>query len=203
MRILSFLSLIFFVWSCSSNSPSNSNSNVNRSEPKQERVLYLIRHGKSDHLDTSLTDFERHLSKKGKQASNLMGQKLMQRGLIPDRILISPSKRTKSTAKRIARALNFEKDSIVHDSTLYRCKTQELISAIRSLDPKYKSVIIVGHNPSTIQVANHFQKDTIFTSVPTTGIIAIKFESYSWENLGHKQGKFMFFDYPKRYKVVE
>jgi len=201
MRILFFLSVVFFVWSCTSNSTPN--SGVTRSEPKQERTLYLIRHAKSSHLDTSATDFERHLSKKGKQASNLMGEKLMQRGLIPDRIVISPSKRTKSTAKRIARALNFEKDSIVHDSTLYRCKTQELITAIRGLDARYKDVIIVGHNPSTIQAANHFQKDTIFTSVPTTGIIAIKFQADSWENLGHKQGKFMFFDYPKRYKIKE
>lgn len=165
-----------------------------------KRTLYLIRHAKSSHIDTILVDFDRPLIKKGKTAAKLMGQKLMQRGVLLDKMLISPAKRCKSTAKRIAKALTFEKDSIVKDTSLYKCKTQQLIAAIRDLGPQYKSVAIVAHNPSIIQTANHFQKDTIFTSVPTGGIIALEFKADSWQNLGHKQGSFLFFDFPKRYK---
>ncbi len=201
MRIILSFIAIGLIWSCAS--PSADPNATTSSEPKEKRTLYLIRHAKSSHLDTSATDFERHLAKKGKAAANLMGEKLMQRGIIPDKILISPAKRSKSTAKRVARALNFAKDSIVHDTTLYKCKTQALIAAIKGLDARYKNVIIIGHNPSTIQAANHFQKDTIFTAVPTAGVIGIQFEADSWAKLGNKEGKFLFFDYPKRYANEE
>lgn len=169
------------------------------SESQISRTLYLVRHAKSSKID-SIIDFDQPLVKKGKVSARLMGEKLMHRGIVLDKMIISPAKRCKSTAKKIAKALTFEKDSIVKDTTLYKCKTQQLIAAIRSLGPQYKSVAIVGHNPSMIQTANHFQKDTIFTSVPTTGVIAIEFKADSWKNLGHKQGSFLFFDYPKRYK---
>ena len=197
MRIFIFLSALVFLFSC--NNEKNTTGDVN-STPKEPRTIYLIRHAKSSHKDTSLTDFDRPLMKKGKAAAVLMGEKLMNRGIILDKMIISPSKRTKSTAKRIAKGLTFEKDSIQHDTIIYKCKTQELISIIRNVDPEYKSVAIIGHNPSTIQAANHFQKDTIFTAVPTCGVIAIRFESASWSNLGHKEGKFLFFDCPKNYK---
>ncbi|MCH2022817.1 MAG: histidine phosphatase family protein [Saprospiraceae bacterium] len=192
----------FFVIICAlSCTPDSHNSDTEYiSNSTDTRTLYLIRHSKSSHSDSSKIDFDRLLLKKGKEDASLMGEKLMQRGVILDKIIISPSKRTKTTAKRIAKKLNFEKDSIQHDTILYLCKTNEYISVIKNINPNFKSVAIIGHNPSTIQVANHFQKDTIFTSVPTTGIIAIEFKSDSWFTIGHKQGKFLFFDCPKNYK---
>jgi phosphohistidine phosphatase len=196
MRIFIFLSALIILFGCNNN---QNNVHVD-SEPKESRTIYLIRHAKSSHGDTSLTDFERPLVKKGKAAAVLIGEKLMNRGIVLDKMVISPAKRSKSTAKRIAKGLTFEKDSIQHDTIIYKCKTQELISIIRNLAPQYKSVAIIGHNPSTIQAANHFQKDTIFTAVPTCGVIAIRFESASWAKLGHKEGKFLFFDCPKNYK---
>ena len=196
MKQLFFFLFLFVICGCKPSTEPASSSQVS----SIKRTLYLIRHAKSSHADTILSDFDRPLIKKGKMASKVMGQQLMHRGILLDKMLISPAKRCKSTAKRIAKALSFEKDSIVKDTSLYKCKTQQLITTIRQLPPQYKSVAIVAHNPSLIQTANHFQKDTIFTAVPTAGIIALEFKADSWQNLGHKQGVFLFFDYPKRHK---
>lgn len=182
------------IWGCSSNNKATSG------KPKEKRILYLIRHAKSSHKKDSLADVERPLSNRGKDDAVLMGMELLKQGITLDKMVISHSKRTKSTAKRLGKVLHFEKDSIQKDSSLYRCKTQALVTVIRNLGAGYKSVAIIGHNPSIIQAANHFQKDTIFTSVPTCGIIAIEFESDSWEHLGNKEGTFLFFDYPKKHK---
>lgn len=192
MKCLLALFVLVVIMSCGSNTLPQ--------EAKETRTLYLIRHAKSSHSDTSLADFDRPLSKKGKAAAELMGNKMLERGVFFDAMIVSPSKRTKSTAKRVGRVVEFVKDSIQHDSTLYRCRTQALIAAVHGIDKNLKRVAIVGHNPSTIQAANHFQKDTIFTEVPTGGIIAIEFKSNSWAELGNKTGKYRFFEYPKLYK---
>lgn len=193
MRTLLLL-IIGSIWGCSYNTSSQNKGK------KETRRLYLIRHAKSSHKNDSLEDIDRPLNDRGKSDAILIGKELFKRGVTFDKVVISPSKRTKSTAKRIMKGVNFEKDSIERDSSIYRCRTQVLISKIRNLHPRYKSVAVIGHNPATIQAANHFQKDTIFTGVPTCGVIAIEFESNSWENLGNKEGRYVFFDYPKKYK---
>lgn len=201
MKTQCLILLVVLLASCQSNLLESGQNSA--AKPKEKRSLYLIRHAKSSHKDDSLADFDRPLNDRGKGDAKLMGEMLFERGIVLDKMLISPSKRTKSTAKRLAKELHFEKDSIVLDTNLYRCKTQALLAAIRNLDVQYKQVAIVGHNPSIIQIANHFQKDTIFTDVPTCGIIAIDFESTGWKYLGNKEGKYAFFDCPKRHKTKE
>lgn len=192
-----FISLsISCLWSCTS-----STINENNSVPKEERTLYLIRHSKVDDKDSLATDFEKHISKEGKEDAKLIGDKMLQRGIVLDKMLSSSAKRAESTSKRFAITLNFGEENVEHDTILYKARTQDLIDVIRNLDPKFKSVAIVGHNPSMIQAANHFQKDTIFMEIPTSGVVAIQFNSNSWQYLGHKDGKFLFFEYPKLYDV--
>ena len=198
MKWLFLLLVAMALTSCGSNT-----SSANNAATKEVRTLYLVRHAKSSHDDPTLEDIDRPLNKRGKSDAKLMGEILYDKGVRIDNMLISPSKRTRSTAKRLAKQLDYDKDKIQIDSTIYRCRTQALLAAIRSVDNQYKSLMVIGHNPSTIQVANHFQKDTIFTEVPTCGIVAIEFEGASWETLGHKEGDFKFFDYPKKYKVVD
>lgn len=176
--------------------------NSNNKNQGNSKTLYLIRHAKSSHKDATLADIERPLNSRGKSDAVLMGTKLLEKnpsGI--DAIVISPSKRTKSTAKRIAKLFDFDKDAIQKDSALYRCPTRVLIAAVQDLDDKHDKVIMIGHNPSIIQTANYFQKDTIFMDVPTCGIIAIKFNGGSWKDFTHKSGTFQFFDYPKKHRV--
>ncbi|BDS12280.1 SixA phosphatase family protein [Aureispira anguillae] len=195
MKKIFILVVIVLIGSC------NFNTQMEEARGMEKRRLYLIRHAKSSHKDVSLADFDRPLNDRGKSDTKLIGAELVKRGIVWDKLIISPSKRTKSTAKRLAKALRFERDSIRQDMALYRCKTQALIRTIQDLDPQDKAVAIIGHNPSIIQAANHFQKDTIFTEIPTCGLVVIEFESNGWKYLGNKSGNYLFFDYPKKYKA--
>jgi|GEM_PF-165579 len=189
--------LLLFCVSCGSSS-----SHLTEGEQGNSKTLYLIRHAKSSHKDEKLADIERPLNSRGKSDAVLMGTKLLE--YIPngiDAMVISPSKRTKSTAKRIAKLFDLDKDKIEGDSALYRCPTRVLIAAVQDLDDQHDKVIMIGHNPSIIQTANYFQKDTIFMDVPTCGIIAIEFDGDSWKDFTHKSGTFRFFDYPKKHRA--
>lgn len=170
---------------------------------KEDRVLYLIRHSKVSNKDSLLTSFDKHISKEGKADIRLIANQLIQRGVLLDKIISSPAKRTKSTTKRLAEVLKIGQEKIVLDTILFEAKTPDLIAVIKNLNPEYKQVAIVGHNPSIIQAANHFQKDTIFIEIPTSGLVAIQFNSNTWKYLGNKDGQFLFFEYPKLYKKEE
>ena len=58
--------------------------------------LYLMRHAKSSWKDSSLSDHQRPLNKRGKKAAPLMGSILNQQELIPDIILCSTAKRARA-----------------------------------------------------------------------------------------------------------
>ncbi|MBE0617968.1 MAG: histidine phosphatase family protein, partial [Proteobacteria bacterium] len=81
--------------------------------------LTLVRHAKSGHKDGSLPDFERPLSRRGKEDAPEMGRRLAARGVLPDALVTSPAKRARKTAEKIARALDFPEEAIREDSRVY------------------------------------------------------------------------------------
>lgn len=160
-----------------------------------KRLLLLLRHSK-DSNKKKYSNYKRPLTSKGEEQAQYIGEYLQAKGIKLDCILSSSAVRAKSTAKIVANALDYPIASISLDSALYKCKTQQLIKAIQKLDDSCKKVLVVGHNPSIIQTANHFQRDTIFTAVPKSGLIGIEFSNYSWSVLGHQEGEYQFFTYP-------
>jgi phosphohistidine phosphatase len=191
MKLLILLLTVVFAWNCSSSvQPKN----------KETRRLYLIRHAKSSHKDGNLEDIDRPLNDRGEKDAILIGKELSKKGVNCDKVLVSSSTRTRLTAKYLLKEIGFEENKIEYDRNIYRTSTENMISIINNVDPQDKDVAIIGHNPTTYQVANHFQKDTLFKDIPTCAVIAIEFEADSWEEIKAKKGKLLFFDYPKKYK---
>lgn len=167
-------------------------------DPKQRRVLLLMRHAKAEGYDKP--DFERGLKDRGKQDAQLMANVLAAKGIQPDYILSSASKRTLATAKRVTKVWDLPFVSVVRDSQLYHCTSRVLIDAVQAVPADHKVVLLIGHNPSIIEAANHFQRDTIFMQVPTSGIVAIEFYGETWKEARHHRSRLLFYDYPKLHK---
>jgi phosphohistidine phosphatase len=164
----------------------------NEQDPSDKRLLLLLRHSK-DSKKKKYSNFARPLTKGGRADAQAIGEYLQESGIQPDCIVSSAAKRAQETAQLVAEELGYPSSSILLDTSLYKCKTRILIEAIQALDDSCRQVLVVGHNPSTIQTANHFQRDTIFTEVPKSGLIGIEFVEGSWSVLGHKEGAFRFF----------
>ncbi len=163
---------------------------------KEKRFLWLMRHSKASDKE-KYEDLLRPLTKKGEKQARKIGAYIKAQGKTVDCILSSSATRNKETALLVAKELGYPTEKIRIDSSLYKCKTRVLIEAIKSLPDSCREVLVIGHNPSTIQAANHFQRDTIFTDVPTSGLIGIKFSEQRWSIVGHKEGKFDFFTHPR------
>ena len=161
------------------------------------KTLYLIRHAKSSWKDSALDDIERPLNKRGKRDAPFMGEVLKEKVVAPDVVFSSPAKRASKTAQIITELIGYPKKDIIFTEEIYEASSHELLEFINSLDNKYNSVMIFGHNPGFTMLNNFLSKQYI-DNIPTCGIVALEFNN-SWKEIEKNSAKMLFFDYPKRY----
>ena len=164
------------------------------------KTIYLVRHAKSSHDNPDLVDFDRPLAKRGHSDAKLMAAVLKRKGISPEIIISSPSKRTQQTSTYFIDALYKNYKKIDLDSNLYRCTPATLVHQLSKLNDSKNSVMVFGHNPATTKAANYFQEDTLFQNVPTCGIVAIEINVDSWSKIQKVKGTLAFFEYPKKHQ---
>lgn len=164
------------------------------------RTLYLVRHGKSSWDEPSLGDQERPLAKRGKHDAPLMGKMLAKRKEIPQLMISSPAKRAFSTAKRMAKAMDYPVKKILTDETLYMGDSDDYYKVIRSAPDSADKIMLFTHNPGITHFANHISGSNI-NNVPTCGVVRVDLDINSWKEIDNSKGKLVFFDYPKKHKT--
>jgi len=161
------------------------------------KKLYIIRHAKSSWKDITLSDFDRPLNARGKHNSTFMGERLAQRGVVPDIILASSAKRAYATAKNIAKAIGYSKQKIHFSSDIYEASVQDLIEIIQSLNDSYQSAFLIGHNPSLNLLLDTLVPSNSIENIVTTGIVELELEH--WQDISNTTAKLVSFEYPKKY----
>jgi phosphohistidine phosphatase len=162
------------------------------------KTLYLVRHAKSSWEDHSLDDFDRPLNERGKRDAPFMGKKLLERGLKPDVVVSSPAKRAKKTAIKVCHELGIDKSAILFKDKIYATSVQTLLNVLGKLPNAAQHAMLFGHNPELTALSNYLC-DYVIHNIPTTGVVGIEFQVSSWAQVSAGKGKFLFFDYPKRY----
>jgi len=160
------------------------------------KQLLIYRHAKSSWKDPSLADFDRPLNKRGERDAPQMAKMLTSQNIQPDLIVSSTANRAKLTALVLAKELHYPKKKIVYLDSIYNASAEKLIPCIHSLDDHYDKVVIVGHNTGFTTLANILGNLDI-ANVPTCGIVALDFKIDSWKDVKKKEGKLVFFYYPK------
>ena len=159
------------------------------------RHLLLIRHAKSDWNDPALSDFERPLSARGEHDVPIMGERLATSNILPERIISSPARRAKSTAKGIARHLALAMQDIEWRDELYLASPATMLDAIRNHPDHVTTLFLVGHNPGISALADQLCGNLI-GDMPTCGIAHLTGEFNSWKEAD--SFRLVNFDYPKR-----
>ena len=152
------------------------------------KQLLLIRHAKSSWADTTLSDLDRPLKKRGKREASQLGKLLKKKTIFPQLIVSSPAKRTKKTAFKIARELDYKKQDIQISNLIYSDEIPDLLNFIHSIPNSQNRVFIVGHSPSIMELANHLVGKK-FNKFKTSGHILIEFKIKSWKDVTKKCGK--------------
>jgi phosphohistidine phosphatase len=146
------------------------------------KTLFLVRHAKSSRDDPTLPDEKRPLNDRGLRDAPKMGERLAEKGAIPDLILSSPAVRALTTAQIIARKLGYREKDIVVDERLYAADPDDLLDVIRKIDDKVKRAMVFGHNPEFTDLA-HRLSGTI-THMPTCAVAEFSFDVRSWAMVG-------------------
>lgn len=163
------------------------------------KTLYLIRHAKSDWEIENLPDIDRPLNARGYRDAHRMSQELKEKNIKPDLIITSSAIRTVSTALIFCRSLNHSLSLFSIDKNLYNSCVKDYLKAIRSINNKYNTAFLFGHNPIITNVAisltNAFEGD-----MSTCSIVGISSEAKDWASLKEGKNKMVHFDYPKNHE---
>jgi len=112
--------------------------------------LLLLRHAKSSWDEPKLADRDRPLSKRGRRAAAAMRTVIIELGLTPDLVLVSPSRRTLET---LAALEPWEDTPLVESLEGLYLATAQLFVVLGEVNETVRSVMLIGHNPGMHELA--------------------------------------------------
>ncbi|HUS00064.1 MAG TPA: histidine phosphatase family protein [Pyrinomonadaceae bacterium] len=150
------------------------------------KTLYVLRHAKSSWEDSDLADFDRPLSDRGKTAAPFMGEVMKRNEFAPEIILASPATRARETARLVKESAGLPAE-IKHNERIYEASPQTLQHVAASVDDRFNSAMIVGHNPGMEGFVR------ILTGrlepMPTAALAVIDLDISGWEQISGVTGK--------------
>ena len=116
----------------------------------------------------------------------------------PDLIVSSTAKRALITATAFAEEFNFKKGEIFSTDELYHADENDILGIVKNTDDSYETILLFGHNPDLTYFANSICNFNI-DNIPTCGIVCVDFNVNSWNEVDFGKGKFISYEYPKKY----
>lgn len=108
------------------------------------RELILLRHAHAEPSTTGQADFDRPLSAEGLAEAEAVAAWLRDKALVPDRVLCSPSRRTRETLDAVVEAVgNLDKRL---DPSIYEA-TPGTLAGLLDAHRDAERLLLVGHNP--------------------------------------------------------
>lgn len=154
------------------------------------KTLVLIRHGKSARPE-GVCDFDRPLNPRGLRDAPVMAGRLAALELNVDVLLSSPARRALSTADVFAGKLNLP---VQTDERIYNATCADLLQRVQSLDDRFSTVVLVGHNPGMTDLLNSLIEGPE-QEMPTCSFAVI--ELPGWTNAVPGSGRLIHWSCPK------
>ncbi len=148
------------------------------------KTLLLLRHGKTEHRNYAI-DHQRQLTPRGETQARFIGEFILGKGLIPEKVVSSSAARARKTAGICCDAVGFEGQVEVTDE-LYGLNTEELLRYIAGLDPELEAVLLVGHNPCFEEAASFLARKMV--ALGTGDCAWFTVDSADWNVLSGRTG---------------
>ncbi len=152
------------------------------------KTLTIVRHAKSSWDHPSLADSERPLNERGERDAPVMARRIQKAGIRPSLILSSHAVRAWSTARVIAKELNYPLEFLQREKDMYLASAERLLSIVARQDEGFNNMMIVGHNPGLTDLVNLLLPGTT-GNLPTCGVVSVTFERDHRDLRGHGAGR--------------
>ena len=161
------------------------------------KSVSLLRHGQAEASTYADADYERILTDKGRKDIFNLAYHLAGRKAKFDAIIYSPSARTAQTFEVLNELIHVNIQNCIHDQLLYNSSQEMIMKTINELPETFRNVLVIGHNPSITNFANHFSFGFNVDFVPPGGLISFNIGNTMWKEVGQLSGKYDFHYFPK------
>ena len=159
------------------------------------RRLLLFRHAKAERSEPGMEDRARKLMERGWKDAAKVGAYMASHGLIPDRVITSPSARTLETWKSAATTFR-PSPAATPVERLYDATAQSILAVVREVGPATHTLLVVGHNPGLHDLAVMLiasgdvqARERLREKLPTSGLVIIDFAFDDWGKLHPQSGR--------------
>lgn len=166
--------------------------------------LLILRHAKSDWAEPGRPDMDRPLAPRGERAAALMGRVLAADDRRPDRILVSPARRTRETLAGVLAGLGGPAPPVTVVAGLYEPAAGNYRGVIAAEGGAAKRLLIVGHNPASqttaLMLAGTGRRAALAqlaAKFPTAALAVIDFDADAWAAIAPGSGRLAAFLTPR------
>ncbi len=156
--------------------------------------LMLLRHAKAEKATAGLRDRDRPLARRGQQDATRVGAYLVHHKFFPDRVLVSPARRTRETWERIVPAFSTP-PAVAYEEPLYDGGPEAILTLIKESDAA-QTLMVIGHNPVLHDLAQLLVasgdltlRELLNEGLPTAGLVIIGFAGSDWRELHPRGGR--------------
>nr|WP_091696852.1 histidine phosphatase family protein [Algoriphagus locisalis] len=143
------------------------------------KQLFLLRHGEAGFSQGS--DFQRQLTKKGRDSLDRMGKSLETTLKSVDLMYCSAARRTVETAELIEKYIHIKDRIFTMD--IYEGNVGSMISLLENTAPDVENCLFIGHNPTISLLLSHISNENYIGLQP--GMMAvIDLQVPEWKMLG-------------------
>jgi phosphohistidine phosphatase len=160
------------------------------------KVLTIVRHAKSSWKDTSLSDRDRPLNRRGERDAPEMGRRIHEYGIRPSQIVSSPAVRAWTTAKAVAEAIHYPREFLQKEDALYLASLDNILDVVMAQDNGFNNLMLFGHNPGFTDFAN-FLVPGLTNNLPTAGVVSVEIDQDDWNLYERPRTKLVVHDWPK------
>lgn len=159
------------------------------------RALWLLRHAKAAEAAPGGTDHARPLAPRGHRDAAALGARLTALDLpgvaLPGVVLCSTATRTTETAAGVAGPLGVTVD---RRRRLYYASPDDVLDEVRTTDDTVRSVMVVGHNPTTHALAlgllDEEDPDRLrLDRYPTCALAVFRLAAARWSEVAEHQAE--------------
>lgn len=139
-----------------------------------------------------MRDFDRPLKERGREAAELVGQRLAAEKLKHPSVICSPAVRTRETAEIVLESSEIKADERF-DERIYDASLRDLLQVVSDIPDDVQVAIMIGHNPGFEELLAYLTGEG--RHMPTCALAKIKL--IGWKNVKAGEGSLEWFITPK------
>ena len=136
------------------------------------RELILLRHAHAEPATPGQSDLDRPLSPQGLAEAEAAARWLAEQGLVPDRVLCSPARRSRETLEAVLGAIGYVVQRL--EDRIYEA-TAGTLADLADQHREAERLLMVGHNPGFERLAAlmHSGQSGDYRGMPTASVVVL------------------------------